>query len=154
PEFARQVAASTPCAGMLAGPQLRGRSLYHQSVYLFCKTWLCNYLLAAERLDMAHAVEIRLPFLDHHVFDVARWTPLDWYVRDGASKAVLREAMAPSLPEEVRRAPKKGFFAPAAVQDAAALARFSRIVASDALGQQPFFDPEKVASFAAGLLAA
>ena len=154
PEFARQVAASTPCAGMLDGPRLRGRSLYHQSVYLFCKTWLCNYLLAAERLDMAHAVEIRLPFLDHHVFDVARWTPLDWYVRDGVSKAVLREAMAPSLPEEVRRAPKKGFFAPAAVQDTVALARFTRVVASDALHQQPFFDPAKVASFAAGLLAA
>jgi asparagine synthase (glutamine-hydrolysing) len=154
PEFARQVAASTPCAGMLAGPRLRGRSLYHQSVYLFCKTWLCNYILAAERLDMAHAVETRLPFLDHHVFDVARWTPLAWYERDGVSKAVLREAMAPHLPEEVRRAPKKGFFAPAAAQDTAALARFSRIVASDALRQQPFFEPAKVATFAAGLRAA
>jgi len=153
PEFARQVAASTPCAGMLAGPRLRGRSLYHQSVYLFCKTTLCNYILAAERLDMAHAVETRLPFLDHHVFDVARGTPLDGYVRDGVSKAVLREAMAAHLPEEVRRAPKKGFFAPAAVQDTAALARFSRIVASDALRQQPFFEPAMVARFAERLRA-
>jgi asparagine synthase (glutamine-hydrolysing) len=151
PEFARQVAAGTPCAGMLASPRLRGRSLYHQSVYLFCKSWLCNYILAAERLDMAHAVETRLPFLDHHVFDVARWTPLDWYERDGVSKAVLREAMAAYLPAEVRRAPKKGFFAPPAAQDTAALARFSRIVAGDALRQQPFFEPAKVASFAAGL---
>jgi asparagine synthase (glutamine-hydrolysing) len=153
PEFARRVAGRPPSAGLLASPRLRGRSLYHQSVYLFCKSWLCNYILAAERLDMAHAVETRLPFLDHHVFDVARWTPLDWYERDGVSKAVLREAMAAYLPAEVRRAPKKGFFAPAAAQDAAALARFSRIVAGDALRQQPFFEPARVARFAADLRA-
>jgi asparagine synthase (glutamine-hydrolysing) len=154
PGFARQVTASAPVAGLLASPRLGGRSFFHQSVYLFCKTWLCNYLLAAERLDMAHAVETRLPFLDHHVFDVARWTPLGWYERDGVSKAVLREAMAAYLPAEVRRAPKQGFFAPPAMADAAALDRFSRVVASDALHQQPFFEPAKVASFAAGLRAA
>lgn len=92
-------------------------------------------------------------YLDHHVFDVARWTPLDWYERDGVSKAVLREAMAAHLPQEVRRAPKQGFFAPAAAQDTSALDRFTSIVTSDALHQQPFFEPAKVISFAAGLRA-
>jgi asparagine synthase (glutamine-hydrolysing) len=149
--FARLLTARQPGEELIGGSdtagQLRGRTPYHQSMYLFCKTWLCNYILAAERLDMAHAVETRLPFLDHHVADVAKWTPLAWYMRDGVSKAVLREAMRRHLPDEVYRAAKKPFFAPAAVENDVAFARLRRIVDDDVLHRQPFFDPGRVRSF-------
>jgi asparagine synthase (glutamine-hydrolysing) len=148
PGFARLVRTSRPGADLLdrasAAGRLRGRSPYHQSAYLFCKTWLCNYILAAERLDMARALEVRLPFLDHHVADVAAATPLAWCVRGGVSKAALREAMRRHLPEEVYRGPKKGFFAPAAVENDASLKVMRDVVAGDALDHQPFFDPARV----------
>jgi asparagine synthase (glutamine-hydrolysing) len=124
--------------------QLAGRTPYHQSMYLVCKTWLCNYLLAAERLDMAHGVEVRLPFLDHHLADVAKWTPLEWHLAGDRSKPVLREAMRDYLPDEVHAGEKRPFFAPSAVTDDAALARFRRIVERDTLDSLPFFDPPKV----------
>jgi asparagine synthase (glutamine-hydrolysing) len=151
PGFARLIADRSPCADLVTGTheagQLRGRSAYHQSMYLFCKTWLCNYILAAERLDMASAVETRLPFLDHHVADVAKQTPLSWYVRDGVPKAALREAMRGYLPEQVYRGDKQGFFAPAAVQIPETLSRLDQVCASQAFQDQPFFDPVKVAGF-------
>ena len=148
PEFAATLADPAPWAELIGAPevaeQLRGRAPLHQSMYLFCKTWLCNYLLAAERLDMAHAVEVRLPFLDHHVLEVVKRTPLAEYDRGGVTKSVLRRAMRARLPDEVYAGPKQGFFAPPAVQSEAALARLRGIVADSVLGELPFFDAGKV----------
>jgi len=145
-EFGRRLADREPGADLLDAPALAGRSPFHRSTYLFAKTWLCTYLLAAERLDMAHALEVRLPFLDHHLVDVVARTPLAGFAGSGstATKALLREAMRDRLPDEVYRAPKRGFFAPPAVSDPAALARLREIVAGDALDRLPFFDPVAV----------
>ena len=146
--FAAVLAERDPFAELLGSDggtdQLTGRTPYHQSMYLFCKTWLCNYLLAAERLDMAHALEVRLPLLDHHLADVAKWIPLEWHLAGDRPKPVLREAMRAHLPDEVYAAEKRPFFAPSAVTDDAALARFRRIVERDTLDSLPFFEPVKV----------
>ncbi len=141
-DFARLLMARIPCAGLLdqRHDQLRGRAPLHQSMYLFFKTWLCNYILAAERLDMRHALEVRLPFLDHHVLDVAKRTPLAAYARGGVLKSVLRDAMRRHLPPEVLLGAKQGFFAPPAVANDAALGRLREIVAGDMLEEVPFFD--------------
>jgi asparagine synthase (glutamine-hydrolysing) len=147
-DLARRLAAARPLTGLIdaSGTQamLAGRTPFHQSIYLFYKSWLCTYILAAERLDMASAVEVRLPFLDHHVFEAVRRTPLSGYARDGASKVVLRDAMRDRLPTAVLGGRKQGFFAPPAVASDAVLARLRTIMAE---GASPFFVPEKVAAF-------
>ena len=77
------------------------------------ETQLCEeFLLMTDRLSMAHSLEIRTPFLDHEfvesVFSMAA------AVRTGFRpyKKLLREAMAPLLPQTILDAPKKGFVMP------------------------------------------
>ena len=52
--------------------QLSGREPVHQLLYLWMKSLFVNYVLGAERIDMAYSVEVRLPFLDHKLFEFAR----------------------------------------------------------------------------------
>jgi asparagine synthase (glutamine-hydrolysing) len=76
------------------------------------KSLFVNYVLAAERLDMAHAVELRLPFLDHKLFEFTRSIPAAMLAKDGRRKHLLRETVKPFVTEEVYRGPKQPFFAP------------------------------------------
>jgi asparagine synthase (glutamine-hydrolysing) len=47
--------------------------------------------------EMAHSIEGRLPFLDHHVVELARRLPVDQKIRGMIEKLVLREAARPVL---------------------------------------------------------
>lgn len=147
PEFAEVLAGTDACTPLLdqSRHQLDGRSPLHQSMYLFAKSWLPNYILAAERLDAAHGVEVRLPFFDHHLFATARTAPLPWYTREGTTKYVLRAAVHDRLPEEVRAGGKRGFFAPPIVCDDGLLAKAREMCAGPALRDNPFYHPAAVA---------
>ncbi len=70
-----------------------------------------------DRMEMAHALEARLPFLDHHLFDKAKWIPVDFKMRNTTEKAVLREAAKGILPEDLRRRRKLGFMHTGAFED-------------------------------------
>jgi asparagine synthase (glutamine-hydrolysing) len=92
--------------------QLAGRERPLQSLYLWCKSVFANYVLAAERLDMAHAVEVRLPLLDHVLFARVRDVPLPLLIRSMQEKYILREAARPVLTETVYRRTKQPFTSP------------------------------------------
>ena len=62
-----------------------------------------------DREEMAHSLEARLPFLDHKLFDVAKWIPVDLKMRRGVEKAVLRDAASGLLPDTLRLRRKSGF---------------------------------------------
>jgi asparagine synthase (glutamine-hydrolysing) len=62
-----------------------------------------------DRVEMAHALEVRLPFLDHKLYDAAKWIPVDFKMCNGREKAVLRDAAKGILPEDVRLRRKLGF---------------------------------------------
>ena len=62
-----------------------------------------------DREEMAHSLEARLPFLDHHLFDAARTIPVDLKFNRGTEKVVLREAAKGLLPEDIRLRRKSGF---------------------------------------------
>jgi len=64
-----------------------------------------------DREEMAHSLEARLPFLDHKLYDMAKWIPVDFKVRDGLEKAVLRDAAKGILPDDLRLRRKAGFMA-------------------------------------------
>jgi asparagine synthase (glutamine-hydrolysing) len=62
-----------------------------------------------DREEMAHSLEARLPFLDHHLYDAAKFIPVDFKMRDGVEKAVLRDAAEGILPDDLRMRRKSGF---------------------------------------------
>lgn len=92
--------------------QMRGRTPVQQSLYLWIKSILPNYVLVAERLEMAHAVEVRLPFLDHKLFDAVRGLPQSVLVDGTREKRLLRDAARPVLTDTVYGRPKQPFTAP------------------------------------------
>lgn len=62
-----------------------------------------------DRVEMAHSLEVRVPFLDHRLYDAAKHIPVDFKMRNGVEKAVLRDAAKGILPDDLRLRPKQGF---------------------------------------------
>jgi asparagine synthase (glutamine-hydrolysing) len=60
-------------------------------------------LQRCDRVTMAHGLEARVPFLAREVLAVAQRIPMPWKLlgADGQEKAILREAFAGWLPEEI-----------------------------------------------------
>jgi asparagine synthase (glutamine-hydrolysing) len=63
---------------------------------------------------MAHSLEARSPFLDHHLLEWAAGLPTRMKVRPGGTKLILKRAVADWLPPEVMNRPKMGFGVPLA----------------------------------------
>ncbi|WP_341280275.1 asparagine synthase (glutamine-hydrolyzing) [Paenibacillus sp. FSL H8-0537] len=68
-----------------------------------------DILMKADKMSMAHSLELRVPFLDKEVFEVARKIPAEYKLANGTTKYVLREAMRGILPEPLVQRPKLGF---------------------------------------------
>ena len=62
-----------------------------------------------DREEMAHSLEARLPFLDHELYELAKHIPVQFKMRNGVEKAVLRNAAMGILPEDIRTRRKSGF---------------------------------------------
>ncbi len=71
-----------------------------------------DILLKGDRMSMAHSLELRVPFLDLEVWNVARRLSDDLKIRGNVTKFALREAARDVLPEEWYNRPKKGFPVP------------------------------------------
>ncbi|HXG12343.1 MAG TPA: asparagine synthase (glutamine-hydrolyzing) [Gemmataceae bacterium] len=81
--------------------------------YLELKLRLPEHLLMrVDKLTMAHAVEARVPFLDHDVVTFATRLPSHYKLRDGIGKYVLKRAAERYLPPEIVHRNKRGFGAP------------------------------------------
>ncbi|MGO4886669.1 asparagine synthase (glutamine-hydrolyzing) [Anaerobacillus sp. MEB173] len=81
--------------------------------YIDLNTWLPgDILVKADRMTMAHSIELRVPFLDKDVFEVARKLPDSVKIANGTTKYVLREAMKPVIPASVLQRKKLGFPVP------------------------------------------
>lgn len=70
------------------------------------------YLYRADRLGMANSIELRVPFLDHHLVNYALSLPGGLKVRDGEPKYVLKKALEAILPRDVLYRKKMGFCVP------------------------------------------
>jgi asparagine synthase (glutamine-hydrolysing) len=72
-----------------------------------------DILYKTDRMSMAHALEVRPPFLDPRIVDFAASLPQSMKVRGFQQKFILRELMRGRLPEAVLRRKKTGFDIPA-----------------------------------------
>jgi asparagine synthase (glutamine-hydrolysing) len=90
------------------------RSGLAAGLYLDYMTYLPDDILAlSDRLSMAHALEIRVPFVDHVLVEAV--FPIPQRVKIGPwwrTKGLLRRALRPRLPTPHFRAPKRGFVGP------------------------------------------
>jgi asparagine synthase (glutamine-hydrolysing) len=84
-----------------------------QMQYLDFKTWLSGDILTkADRMTMAHSLELRVPFLDHKLVEFAATIPHHYKIAEGMTKYVLRKASEDWLPPAVTTRPKRGFPVP------------------------------------------
>ena len=68
--------------------------------------------MRVDKLTMAHAVEARVPFLDHDVVDFATRLPASYKLRDGVGKRLLKRAVEPYIDHDMIYRRKQGFGAP------------------------------------------
>ena len=81
--------------------------------WLDMRVWLDGCVLRkVDALAMAHAIEVRVPFLDHRVVEAALEAPPSMRLRGWTDKYVLRRMMEGRLPERIRRRPKAPFQMP------------------------------------------
>ena len=84
-----------------------------QMQYIDLNLWLLgNILPKANQLTAAHGLDIRMPFLDPALFQVAQHIPVSFKVANGMTKTILREAAKKWAPEHVIRQRKLGFPVP------------------------------------------
>ncbi len=101
------------------------RSAYAQSLvhdednrilHMDLKTFLVDNILEyTDRMSMATALEVRVPYLDPAFVEMSLNAPFAYKFRNGESKAILVDAFAEFFPGEARHAPKRGFNAPLAL---------------------------------------
>ncbi len=76
-------------------------------------TWLIgDILLKADKMSMAHSLEVRVPFLDKEVFDVAKDIPTSEKLAEKTTKYALREAASRHIPDRASKKKKLGFPVP------------------------------------------
>lgn len=69
--------------------------------------WLLHYF---DRASMANSLEVRVPFLDHHVVEYCSRIPTDLKVRRLQTKYILKQAAAGIVPQRIVHKRKLGFF--------------------------------------------
>ncbi|MCO7176031.1 asparagine synthase (glutamine-hydrolyzing) [Sporolactobacillus kofuensis] len=90
-----------------------GNNKLDQMQLVDIETWLRgDILVVADRMTMAHSLELRVPFLDKEVFDVARTLPAELKTGEGTTKYAFREAMRGIVPDSILFRKKLGFPVP------------------------------------------
>ena len=128
--------------------QLHGREPVNQSLYLWSKTVLPGYILTllGDRMEMAHSIEGRVPFLDHHVVEVLRSQPANQKIRGMTEKYVLREAVRDVVTDTVYRRQKHPFLTPPSTlnPDKRLNALVQDTLRGNAIASLPYFDRGKI----------
>jgi asparagine synthase (glutamine-hydrolysing) len=96
-------------AGMLPGSDPLSPYLWFDQKYYLPD----DILYKVDRISMAHAVEVRPPFLDHRIAEFAASLPARLKVRGSYQKVILKELMKGKLPETTLKRKKIGLDIPA-----------------------------------------
>ncbi|MFT4414482.1 asparagine synthase (glutamine-hydrolyzing) [Fredinandcohnia humi] len=93
--------------------QVKGKDDVTKMQYLDLKLWLPgDILLKADKMSMAHSIELRVPFLDKEVMKLASEIPSKLRVNQIDTKYALRAASKKVLPDEWANREKVGFPVP------------------------------------------
>ena len=107
--------------------------------YVDLYTWLRgDILVKADRMSMAHSLEVRVPFLDREVFEVAAGIPVELKLppRSDATKYAMRRALDGVVPPAIVNRRKLGFPTPTRVWLAGEMYEWARnILAASGAGE-------------------
>lgn len=148
-EMAASVAGMNPYESALnrlpIDARMSGRDPLNQSLYAWTRIHLPNFILTflSDRMEMAHSIEGRVPFLDTKVAEFCATTPIHMKIKGMREKHVLREATRDVIIDSVYNREKHPFSTPPAKsgEDDALLEMYGDVIASSALDDQPIFDP-------------
>ena len=98
--------------GLSPYERARGDAL-RRMLYADVHTWLADNLLErGDRMSMAASLELRPPFLDHRLVELAFSLPSSVKVRRRQTKWIVKEVTRRYLPDEIVDRPKVGFRVP------------------------------------------
>jgi asparagine synthase (glutamine-hydrolysing) len=154
-EMASRIAGMNPYEVALSRlaieERVAGRDPLNQALYLWSRIHLPNFILTflSDRMEMAHSIEGRVPFLDHEVAEYAAGIPIHMKINGMREKHVLREAARDVLIAPVYDRQKHPFSTPPAKvgEDDAMLELYGDVFASSLLDDQPIFDAATVRRF-------
>jgi asparagine synthase (glutamine-hydrolysing) len=89
-----------------------GLGALEKALYFEAKTFLHGLLVVEDKVSMAHGLEVRVPFLDNALVDLAEQIPARLKHGSGEGKQLLRKAMSELLPDEIVKKRKQGFSPP------------------------------------------
>ena len=111
-----------------------------------CRAWLVdNTLLRSDLMSMAASLELRVPFLDHRLVELATRIPARFKVLPHQQKVILKQSLADRLPRSVARRKKIGFPTPLAAllrSDWGVQAR--EIISSPCKATEALFDRDRL----------
>lgn len=125
----------------------------HTAEYIWSKGFMSNAILTAlgDRAEMAHSLEARPPFLDHHLTEYVnelppsvkiRWDPVE---ERFSEKWILREASKPFITREIYERKKHPYSAPPSWPADGPLHKLmSRLVTKENIERLGFVDWERV----------
>jgi asparagine synthase (glutamine-hydrolysing) len=127
---------------------LQGRDPLNKSLFVWAKGFLPTYILnlLGDRMEMAHSIEGRVPFLDHHVVECVCRAPVSLKIRGVTEKYLLREAAKPVITDGVYRRQKHPFLSPPVTM--LPNEKFHQMLQDTLRGPElaavPFYDQQKI----------
>jgi asparagine synthase (glutamine-hydrolysing) len=89
-----------------------GYSPLQRILYGHLKTRLVSLLMKQDKMTMAASLEVRVPFLDHRIVELAATMSDNLKIRSGESKYILKKVAEKLLPLDIVKRPKMGFPVP------------------------------------------
>jgi asparagine synthase (glutamine-hydrolysing) len=124
--------------------KIHQRHPVHVAMYLWAKSQLPSFILTTlgDRMEMAHSIEGRTPFLDHYLAQMTFEVPVPKLICGKTQKHILREAMKTCMPESIRLRKKHYFRAPPAtrVNKTPMWEKIFDTVSSSRMDSVPFFE--------------
>ncbi|MBN1559671.1 asparagine synthase (glutamine-hydrolyzing) [candidate division KSB1 bacterium] len=71
-----------------------------------------DILVKVDRMSMANSLETRAPLLDYRLIEFATTLPVDYKMKDGVSKHILKQVLKKYVPEHILKKSKQGFAIP------------------------------------------
>ncbi len=89
------------------------KDLTDKTLEFYARFYLQDAILTkVDRASMLNSLEVRAPFLDIELVDLARRIPHRFKFSNGQGKSILKKALEPVLPADILHRKKKGFGAP------------------------------------------